>query len=589
MSQPPYETRSDSVDVKLRHFRQALEQGRRDLAMSLLESMKDTLLYERQRLLPATPISGADDAVAVADLPGAWATWADGWSWCKVLTLRETEGIERVGEPVEIVVGFAADHTTDLRRELRVARVDADGTLRRVVSQVHGEAFEHDERRCDLLFAADVAAGSEATYLVFFGNDLAELPDDTTDLSVNGEGWGLDIENDHYVAELSRQMGQLERLTYKRDHGLMLFAGGEGHGEPPNIDWAHDYVPEGRLHKVRVTNWAECPNYEVTKGPLAVKVRRWGFPHSPGHPLYTPSRMHVDVTYTFYAGVPWFLKDGRMDMLADGQYIVRDDEWVFSGYSFNNTLWIDEAGKLHEGPPPEEHAKNLHGVGFFHEGSKDAFIALRVAHGADNYEHLVSPGTPFDYDGHGQVWARYPAGDKNFSAGAALTQQSAFVVAPWEGAGPVEQLHRQLRGRLHVSSGGSAGSAAGSQSGRLARLGEKESEGGALKRAIWEAMRETKDAMFYSNDANVVDMGYIYDLRLRDGVAHVTLTMPHKGRPRHGFIHRPGPTPHTPLSNRLRQIDGVRDVVVHFTWEPAWTAARVTAQGRAEMGLEDVE
>ena len=35
---------------------------------------------------------------------------------------------------------------------------------------------------------------------------------------------------------------------------------------------------------------------------LMVKVRRWGFPHSPMHPAFTPSRMHVDQTYVFYAG-----------------------------------------------------------------------------------------------------------------------------------------------------------------------------------------------------------------------------------------------------------------------------------------------
>ena len=40
------------------------------------------------------------------------------------------------------------------------------------------------------------------------------------------------------------RMGQLERLTIKRDHGLELFAGGEGHGEPPGIYWAHDYAAE---------------------------------------------------------------------------------------------------------------------------------------------------------------------------------------------------------------------------------------------------------------------------------------------------------------------------------------------------------
>jgi metal-sulfur cluster biosynthetic enzyme len=550
----------------------------------------DTLQYEKQRTLPAeTPLSGPEDAVSVSDLPDSWRSFARGWSWCKLLELDETAGLDRTNEPINIPVAFPADRTTDLRREVRVARVDEEGRLRQVVSQVYGDRFERGERHCRLVFAADVVANASVTFVVFFGNDLAELPRYTTDLRVEGERWGLDIENDFYVAKMSRQMGQMEQLTYKRDHGLTLFAGGEGHGEPPNIDWAHDYVPEGRLHKVRVTNWAECPNYEVVKGPLCVQVRRWGFPHSPGHPLYTPSRLHVDVTYTFYAGLPYFFKSGRMDILADGQYTIRDDEWVFSGYSFNGTVWMDRDGTLHEGEIPAEHTKDLHGVGFFHRGSKDAFIALRLAHEAENYDALVSTGRPFDYDGHGQVWARYPAGDPNFVAGAVLTQESAYLIAPYDGPGPVQDARERLMHPLQVTTGGEPAAAAKENPGRLARLGEIEEEGGPLKRAIWEAMRETRDAMFYDNDANVVDMGYIYDLRLEEDVAHVTLTMPHKGRPKHGFLHRPGPTPHTPLRNRLCEIDGVRDVVIHFTWEPAWTAARVTAQGRSNMGLEEVD
>ena len=590
MTQPPYATRSDSIEVKLRLLQQAYSNGRRDLAMSLLESMKDTLHYEKQRSLPATTaLSAAGDGLSTDDLPAAWRDWANGWSSCKVLELREPAGLARVNEPVNIAVAFAEQETTDLRREVRVACVDAAGRLRQVVSQVYGEVCERGERHCRLVFAVDLAANSSTTVLVFYGNDLAELPRYTTDLTVAGEGWGLDIENDHYVANLSRQMGQMERLTYKRDHGLTLFAGGEGHGEPPNIDWAHDYATEDRLHKMRVTNWAQCPNFEVAKGPLCVQVRRWGFPHSPGHPLYTPTRLHVDVTYTFYAGLPYFFKSGRMDILADGKYTIRDDEWVFSGYSFNGTVWMDRQGKLHEGEIPEDQQKDLHGVGFFHRGSKDAFIALRLAHGAEGYDGLVSTGNPFDYDGHGQVWARYPAGDPNIKAGAVLTQESAFLIAPYEGAGSVEQVHQRLLQPVQVSIGGRPTNAAAQNPGRLARLGEIDAEGGPLKRVIWEAMRETQDAMFYANDANVVDMGYIYDLRIEEDVAHVTLTMPHKGRPRHGFIHRPGPTAHTPLSNRLRQIDGIRDVVIHFTWEPAWTAARITTQGRANMGLESVE
>ena len=68
-------------------------------------------------------------------------------------------------------------------------------------------------------------------------------------------------------------------MTIKREHGLELFAGGEGHGEPPGIDWAHDYAASGHFQKLRITLWETCPDYEVVRGPVATIVRRWGFPH----------------------------------------------------------------------------------------------------------------------------------------------------------------------------------------------------------------------------------------------------------------------------------------------------------------------
>ena len=37
-------------------------------------------------------------------------------------------------------------------------------------------------------------------------------------------------------------------------------------------------------------------------------------------------------------------------------------------------------------------------------------------------------------------------------------------------------------------------------------------------------------------DANIVDLGYVYDVRYRSGVGHVVVTMPHRGRPVHEFL-----------------------------------------------------
>ena len=152
-------------------------------------------------------------------------------------------------------------------------------------------------------------------------------------------------------------MGQLDRLIFRREHGLELYAGGKGHGEPPCIDWAHDYVDQGSFQKLRMRNWAACPNFEVEAGPLADPGSPLGLPAQPG-----ASRVHAEPhpyrpDLQLLCRPPVFLKEGRMDVVQDVDVeAMRDDEWVFSGYSFTDTLWIDRAGKLHEGPVPAAEA-----------------------------------------------------------------------------------------------------------------------------------------------------------------------------------------------------------------------------------------
>ena len=592
MAKLQYKDRTDNVQEKLQLLQTAYASGNHDLAMSLSESIKETIAFERQSQAEDQPPQiGADDFAPVNDLPAAWARWAKGWSFCKTVTLFETVGIKRLNEPVDVSVGFRSDQTNDLTRDLRVARLDPlNGTLHEIPSQIYAEVRHGKERRCRLVFFADVPAHESATFLIFYGNPYSELPKYSTDLRVTGEGYGLDIENDHFIARLSRQMGQLERLTYKREHGLELYAGGKGHGEPPNIDWGHDYVDPGHFQKLRMRNWPKCPNYEVVKGPLFVSIRRWGFPFSPIHPLFTPSRVHMDQTYIFYAGLPYFLKQGRFDMIKDVRVdAMRDDEWVFSGYSFTNTVWFDRNGKLHEGGVPGEHSRDLWGVGFYHRDSRDAFIALWLEHEAKNFDGLKHDGAPIlHYDGHGQLWARYPVNGAQFEAGASIRQKNAYLVSPFpkqNAAAKIESVRHQLVNPLEVRAGELGRPGGAKAAGSLARIGETEASA-PLKSEVWKVLRQVRDEQIYHVDANVVDMGYVYDLRVRDGVVHVLLTMPHRGRPVYQFLlTEGGGRVKEGLQERLLKLKGVRDVVVDFTWEPAWNVTRLTEAGRKAMGL----
>ena len=583
--------RTDSVEEKLRLLEEAHAAGNHEVAMSLAESIKDTLTFARGQVRDSEePRLGAEAFAPVRELPSEWASWASGWEYFKSLTVSETVGIARSREPIDLLVEFRVDQTSDPGREVRVARVEDGGVLREVPSQVYGEKRGETTRSCRLVIPAEVPLHASASYLIFYGNPNAERPRYATDLRIDGEGYGLDISNRYYSARLSRQMGQLERVTLAREHGLELYAGGKGHGEPPTIDWAHDYVDEGGFQKLRVKDWASPPNYEVVRGPLLAQVRRWGFPHSPVHPVFTPSRMHIDVTYRFYAGLPYFMKESRMEAVKDLNIsAMRDDEWVFSGYSFTDQVWVDRAGRLHEGPVPAEHAQNLWGVGFYHRGSRDAFIALWLEHSATGFDGIRHGGAPtLSYPGHGQLWSRYPANTARLKKGAAFHQKNAYLVLPYpeEGvAASVERLRHELDQGLVVNTGTRVPVRTAKAIGSLARPGET-SETAPLKPAVWKVLREVKDEQLYTIDANVVDLGLVYDVRVRRGTVEVTITMPHRGRPVYSFfVSQGGGRVGEGIRERLEKLEGVRDVVVRFTWEPPWSAARLSDEGRRALGL----
>lgn len=578
---------TDPVEDKLRLLSEACRRRDYRVARALAASLRETLSLEQQEQGGiGTPVLHARDAVTVASLPEPWRRWAQGWRSCFGLRLEETAGLAREGEPVELVAAFPASGTASLAREVRLAR--ADGAIREVPCQVTEEIHRGEERLCRLTFLADSGAGAGTPYLVFFGNPDAELPSYPSDLRVSGEGYGLDIENDYYVASLSRQMGQLERLKLKREHGMELFAGGEGHGEPPGIDWAHDYVTAGNFQKMRITNWAACPDYEILRGPLSVTVRRWGFPHSPVHPLFTPSRMHIFVEYRFFAGAPYFVKTGSMEVIKDLDITyLRDDEWVFSGYSFTDTVWMGRDGKLQVGPVPASQQNDLWATGFFNRVSRDAFIGLFLEHAAEGMTGLRHTGAPsLHYRWHGPVWSRALFQNAHLPAGSALRQKNAYLVLPFPeqgGAEMVEGVRNRLLKPLAAGPGPIPGAGEGA-AGRLARPGEA-GDSPIDKRRLWEALEDVKDEQLYTAGVSVVDLGLIYDLRVRGGTVYVLMTMPHRGRSRPGYFAWASGGQSTPIRERLGKVPGVRRVVIEHTWEPAWTSSRLTAAGRAKLRL----
>ena len=611
MAETRYVDRIDSVDAKVEALARARASGDYALALALADAIKDGVRAEASFGSAVSPDGDADahtDWSPVSALPPEWQGWIAGWTHFRIVSVTEPLGLLRENEPVDLAVTVPVSLSGSLARELRVARIvkSASGTsLIRIVSQVYGETRTrgpYPVRRARLTWLVSLDAREHASFVILVGNPAAELPKDVTDLTVTGEGSALEIGNAHHVASLSGQVGQVERLRYRRGHGLELFAGGEGHGEPPHIDWAHDYLASDGFQKFRVTNWDACPNMEVIRGPVVTIVRRWGFPHSPLHPMFPASRMFTEVRYLFYARVPYFMKDGRMEATRDFTLnYLRDDEWVFSGYAFTDQVWVDEDGMAHEGAVPSDHADRMWGVGFFHRDSQDAFVSLRLEHhlqsataGDDGkrttpaMRHADAPA--LHYPGHGQLWSRWALrDDPELVAGDRLVQRNAYLTAPYprdEGASQIGEWVRRFRNPVVVSmypfqeardvsfstlSGDHIGTQASVPPGRLATAGE-ESSCAFLKQSMWDALRDVRDDMFYTVDASLKGMGYVYDLRMPDGLAsgrvEMTFTMPHRGRPMYRYLANPAVA-------RLRQVPGVADVTVVPVWDPPWNPDRM--------------
>jgi metal-sulfur cluster biosynthetic enzyme len=596
--------RTDSFETKLKLLEAAWKRRDFDLARSLTHSLRDTVLQTQlEEQTPGPSLIDTWQRGTVDSLPAAWKQWAHGWRYLKVLSIAETAGESRSSEPVEVTLSFPNDQVTSLIREIRVARVD-HGRLIELPSQVFNEIRRGEQRFCKILWMVDSGPKQQQDFLVFYGNPDAELPEYPSDLMTQAEGVGLDISNAFYKVSLSKQTGQIERLTLRREHGLELYSGGEGHGEPPGIDWAHDYVDAGGFQKLRITLWDTCPDYAVIRGPLCTIVRRWGFPYSPIHPVYSPARLNICVEYRFYSGLPWFHKSGSMKAVQSFEAAaLRDDEWVFSGQSFTDKLWMGRDGRLRMGDVDPKQQNDLWGVGFANRDSNDSFLALFLDHEAEGLPELKHNGAPtMYYRWHGSVWSRYPLPVATVPEGAVLRQKNAYVAIPFtptEGKTTIEKLRRRLMNPLVVAANpalafsqleSSADSVAKQAStSRLARPGEA-GDAPLPKQLIWDALRDCKDAQLYTADINVVDLGLVYDIRIRGDVVTVVMSMPHRGRPRLGYfingsisVH---PTLSLPVRERLMKIPGVRQVVVEQTWEPGWSSNRLTDVGRRKLGLQ---
>jgi phenylacetate-CoA oxygenase PaaJ subunit len=94
-----------------------------------------------------------------------------------------------------------------------------------------------------------------------------------------------------------------------------------------------------------------------------------------------------------------------------------------------------------------------------------------------------------------------------------------------------------------------------------------------LEDRVWLALAEIDDPEM---PINLVDLGVIYDVEARQGSVRVELTFTAMGCPASDMIV-------SDIRERLLREPGVEDVDIEVVWDPPWSSARLTPEGRATL------
>jgi metal-sulfur cluster biosynthetic enzyme len=90
---------------------------------------------------------------------------------------------------------------------------------------------------------------------------------------------------------------------------------------------------------------------------------------------------------------------------------------------------------------------------------------------------------------------------------------------------------------------------------------------------VWEALNEVLDPEI---PISLTELGLIYGVDVRDGVAEVRLTFTATACPCMEFIRED-------ITDRLESEFWISRVELVEVWDPPWTSDRITPEGRAKL------
>jgi metal-sulfur cluster biosynthetic enzyme len=91
---------------------------------------------------------------------------------------------------------------------------------------------------------------------------------------------------------------------------------------------------------------------------------------------------------------------------------------------------------------------------------------------------------------------------------------------------------------------------------------------------VWDVLKTVFDPEI---PVNVVDLGLVYNVQVKDADVHVDMTMTMRGCPMHAYMTKDA-------EEKLRKLPGVRSASVKLVWDPPWNPTMISEDGRKTLG-----
>jgi hypothetical protein len=180
-------------------------------------------------------------------------------------------------------------------------------------------------------FLADVAAKSSRVFLVYYNNANAMVKMYQSDLRIQGEAPGLQIDNSEFTVALHPNSGHLDQITLKSKPDAPFFHRLETNGA---MHWNPDiYVPPRAW--THTADWKAPKSVKTVAGPVIARSEVWDA-------MREVPEVDASVRYEFYPGVPYFISSTSMRINETVNALaLRNSEMVFKREMITHAAWYD--------------------------------------------------------------------------------------------------------------------------------------------------------------------------------------------------------------------------------------------------------